>query len=247
LPLADGFTFFGDLLGVSGAYRLSASVAYEKLNEFYRTTFHSLSVYCQNNPDLQVNLFSDSILIWGPDPEAILEQLSQVYVKLFHKGILLRGALVDKTLQVDPRIRLENFEKFLPTNDTLARAVGLEKTEKGARLLVAPALAECLLDGNREWLTVEGYIDNPKPQIPATSILRRICPTPSGNSYELLYYWIAADRLAHDKTDYHEARRRLKEIAEYLQPESAVHYQETVRLLHRCELRQKRTDEALAV
>ena len=243
---ADGFTFFGDLLGISGAYRLSASIAYDKLNEFYRTTFNSISAYCQGNPDLQVNLFSDSILIWGTNAEKILEQLAQIYVKLSHKGILLRGAIVDKQLQIDPRIRLENFEKFLPTNDTLARAVGLEKTEKGARLLIAPALAESLLADHRDWLSVEGYIDNPKPQVPLRSVLRRICPTPSGNSYELLYYWIQAGALAHDELDYAEAKRRLKEIAEYLQPESSVHYKETVGLLKRCELRQKRTDCELA-
>ena len=243
---ADDFTFFGDLLGISGAYRLSAKAAYQKLDEFYRTTFNSIFPYFQQKPGLKGNLFSDSILIWGANAEEILEQLAQIYVKLFHKGILLRGALVEGQLQVDPRIQLENLEKFLPVNDALARAAGLEKTEKGARLLIAPALAEKLLGDHPEWLTVEGYIDNLKPQVPVNNILRRICPTSSGNSYELLYYWITAETLAHDELDYAEAMKRLEEISEYLQPELAVHYKETVALLRRCERRQKRTESALA-
>ena len=58
---------------------------------------------------------------------------------------MLRGAIVDKALEMDPRLTLDNFTKQLPKNDTLARAVSLEKTQKGARLLEAANLLRLFL------------------------------------------------------------------------------------------------------
>ena len=63
---------------------------------------------------------------------------------------MLRGAMVEHALQKEPRVEAKHFRKFLPTNDTLARAVGLEKTVKGARLLIEPTLAARLLAGQSE-------------------------------------------------------------------------------------------------
>ncbi len=43
------FTYYGDLLGISGLYKLSPSIAHSKLNDFYNTTFFSLSNYCNQH------------------------------------------------------------------------------------------------------------------------------------------------------------------------------------------------------
>ena len=36
------FTFYGDLLGISNAYKLSPKAAYQKLNSFYNLCFQHL-------------------------------------------------------------------------------------------------------------------------------------------------------------------------------------------------------------
>jgi hypothetical protein len=93
-----GYTFYGDLLGISGYYNLDSEIAENKLNDFYNTTFFSLSTYCMANKNVKVNMFSDSILIWGDEPIAILIELHKVYIKLIHKGLLLQGAIVKEKL-----------------------------------------------------------------------------------------------------------------------------------------------------
>jgi len=55
-----------------------------------------------------------------------------------------------------------------------------------------------------------------------------------------------AQVLAQDGFDCGAAKRLLKGMAEHLQPESSQHYQETVRLLYRRELRQKPTESGLS-
>ena len=241
-----GFTFFGDLLGVAAAYRLSPRRAYEKLNDFYNTVFSSLSGYCQRHVDhVTVNCFSDSVLVWGADRKGILEHLQKVYIQLFRKGMLLRGAIVDGRLEKDPRLELENFRKFLPTDDTLARAVGLEKNEKGARLLVSPALAESVLADSPEWLTVEGYMHHPHPEIAVDDILRRLCPLPSGSSHELLWFWTPSHGGDRDQWNCDEASAKLNEIAQFLEGDASDHYRETAKLLKRCQLRAARTERRL--
>jgi hypothetical protein len=85
--------------------------------------------------------------------------LHRVYVNLFYKGLLLRGAMVKGKLSFDPRLDTQNYEKKLPSDDTLARAVGLESKFKGARLIIENELANELLRTNRvnDWMTTEGY------------------------------------------------------------------------------------------
>ena len=60
-----GFTYYGDLLGVSGYYKLSPGLAKNKLDEFYNTVFSSLSDYCKAHRNDHVHMFSDSILFCG--------------------------------------------------------------------------------------------------------------------------------------------------------------------------------------
>jgi len=246
------YTYYGDLLGFSGYYNLDSEVAKDKLNEFYNTTFFSLTNYCKENRNVKVNMFSDSLLIWGDEPKAILNELHKVYIKLIHKGLLLRGAIVKGKLKYDPRIELDNFTKNLPKDDTLARAVGLEKSQKGARFLIESDLAKELLYHKKEWLTVEGYIQdiqksNNNPHIAYNDILRRISPTPDYKSYEVLYFWVCHSHLEHADIDYEIKKDDLEEISYMLIDKFAEHYKETMKLLDRCLRRQKYTKKYLLI
>jgi len=243
------FTYYGDLLGISGYYRLNPSVAKDKLNLFYDITFESLSGYCRQNDNATVAMFSDSLLFYGDDVHTALEQLHSVYVRLLHQGLLLRGAVVKGKLQFEPRLTLENYEKRLPQDDTLARAMGLESTKKGARLLIENQLAAELLDQYPEWLTQEGYVMSfgniHYAGVPDSGVLRRISPTPEQDTYEYLYFWINSglkDYLGLDR----EVRARDLEVLKSMTSESiSAHYKETIELLKRCKTRQKVTEERL--
>lgn len=244
------FTFYGDLLGISSLYKLSTAVAHEKLNEFYNTTFFSLDDAWERQNNVRTLMFSDSLIITGgASPQSALEQLLLVYMKLLHKGILLRGAIVSGELAFEPRITRDSFQKFLPQDDTLARAAGLEGTQKGARLLIEPALARDILAANQDWLTHEGYVRNVEgaSQPPYESILRRVCPTPDGNCYELLYFWICSRDFNHHTTDYKRKRDELGEIKKMMREDLGVHYKETIDLLSRCESRHAFTDKYFGI
>jgi len=242
MPQPNGFTFYGDLLGIGAAYKLSADVAYEKLNKFYNVVFEHLKRLCVNE-SLRVNLFSDSLLVWGRDPLAIIGPLQNVYLELFREKIFLRGAMVDGKVEREPRIEVKNLQKFLPINDSLARAVGLEESTKGARFLISPKLGERLLANVPEWRTVEGYIDHANNGLALESVLRRICPLPEGTAYELLYFWHSS-QLSENGFDYKNGKATLKEISQYLRPAQVVHYRETVDLIKRSELRDRSTRRA---
>jgi len=240
------FTFYGDLLGISGLYKSSPAAAHEKLNTFYKSTFYSIDDQWERKYKIHTLMFSDSLLITGTaDPKTALEQLLLVYTKLLHKGLYLRGAIVHGKLDFEPLINRENFKKFLPQDDTLARVVALEGTHKGARLLIEPALAQTLLHNQSDWLTQEGYVRNVrgKPLQRYESILRRICPTPDGTCYELLYFWTCHRWLNHHATDYQCNRKELNEIKKMCSDNIGMHYKETAELLTRCKSRQALTEE----
>ena len=233
----NDFTFYGDLLGIASAYRLGAEAAYKKLNTFYNTVFGRLE-HLADPPGrhVHVRMFSDSLVVWGKGGKEMLRHLQNVYLDLISKNLLLRGAIVDGALEKEPRLEASHFRKFLPTNDTLARAVGLEKTVKGARLLIEPSLARKLLAGHPEWLTVEGYLENVNPHVPRSDILRRICPTPSGTSHELLYFW-KTDGVDGNDAGEPKITERLKELAELHDSFVAEHLRETLKLLRRSVVR----------
>ena len=243
------FTYYGDLLGISGYYRLDPRVAKEKLNQFYDITFESLSEYCQQNNMATVQMFSDSLLFYGDDIASALEQLHSVYVRLIYKGLLLRGAVVKGKLQFEPRLTYDNYEKRLPQDDTLARAMGLENTKKGARLLIENQLAAELLYEHQEWLTQEGYVmsfnNTHYAEVPEGSALRRISPTPEQDTYEYLYFWMSPEHKTFLNLS-HEFTARDLEVLKLMTSESiGLHYRETMELLKRCRTRQKVTRERL--
>jgi hypothetical protein len=228
------FTFYGDLLGTGAAYQLGATVAYERLNNYYNSVFELLRPFQAEQRRVKINMFSDSMLVWGTAPtERLLGVLQDVYLTLLSKDLLIRGAIVEDALQEDPRLEGPDFQKFLPSNDTLARAVGLEKTQEGARCLVSAALAQRILASFPEWLTVEGYARHPYPRVPPESILRRLCPTPSGSSYEMLYFW----RASPDLIDYSAEKSRLRDIRRFYTGGTVAHFRETEDLVRRSELR----------
>jgi hypothetical protein len=242
-----GFTFYGDLLGIGAAYRLSSDVAYSKLNTFYNTVFARFEPLCdQPAHRVHVQMFSDSVVMWGQNVSEILEPLQQVYLDLIKKNLLLRGALVRDALEKEPRVEAKNFRKFLPTNDTLARAVGLEKTVKGARLLIESPVAHKLLSAHTEWLTLEGYMDHLYPSVPVSSVLRRICPSPSGTCYELLYFWKPVSTLKETSVGGDRVGERLREMTEFQDPNVAEHLRETLKVLKRSDIRRRRTEHAFS-
>lgn len=241
------YTYYGDLLGISGYYRLNPTVAKEKLNQFYDITFESLSGYCRQNELATVAMFSDSLLFYGDDFHGALEQLHSVYVRLLQKGLLLRGAIVKGRLQFEPRLNYENYEKRLPQDDTLAKVMGLESTKKGARLLVENELVAEVLQQYPEWLTQEGYVmsfdDDHYMQVPDNSILRRISPTPEQDTYEYLYFWMSTEHREYLNITREFSAKDLEVVKSMTSESISAHYKETIELLKRCRTRQRVTEE----
>ena len=87
------FTYYGDLLGLSGYYKLNPQIAKEKLNKFYNIKFRLLSSYCEGNR-VKVVMFSDSLLVYGSGDIELLSDLQKLYIELISEGLLLRGAIV---------------------------------------------------------------------------------------------------------------------------------------------------------
>jgi hypothetical protein len=232
------FTFYGDLLGIGSAYGLRANDAYQQLNDFYNETFRTLDAFCNNDMNY-VEMFSDSLLIKGDDALSALADIASVFVNLIRKGLLLRGAIVKGKLSYDARITKPNFEKRLPEEDTLARAVSLEKTQKGSRFLIEPALANELMQNFPKWMRHEDYIRSIRQNGPEP--LRRICPTPDSNSFEYLYYW-------GDLTTFSEYGREIKNLRAimgmYDKP-TRKHYEETIGVIQRAQQRHRTTSEGL--
>ena len=241
------FTYYGDLLGVSNYYRQNPEMAYNRLNVFYSTTFNYLRPFCRKNCDVHVNMFSDSILIWGNNAAEIIKQLQGLYIKLISKQLFFRGAIVSGTLEWDPRIVLDNFSKLLPINDKLARAVGLEKTQKGARLLIEKSLAVQLLEPVDIWLTPDGYQQNINPNISIDDMRRRICLTPDHETYEYLYFWRTHNPIGNDGYKLNQVIKKLTAISEDFKDDIAVHYTETSNLYKRCQSRKEDTANKMGV
>ncbi|MBU1355948.1 MAG: hypothetical protein KJ620_05230 [Candidatus Edwardsbacteria bacterium] len=185
------FTFYGDLLGVSNYYKISPDKAYSKLNTFYNKSFEIFKELVDNDQELKIFLFSDSIFVTGKKLETALKHISYLYSTLFQNNLLLRGAIVKGLLEFQPRVEIKRFTKQLPKGDVLFRAVELEKRSKGARLLIETKLAQQILP--KEWYTNEGYDSNIDRKIPEHSIVRKIKLTSDWSAYEYLWPLIEED------------------------------------------------------
>lgn len=232
------YTFYGDLLGIGSAYKLGPRTAYDKLNAFYNETFHTLDAFCDISGN-DVEMFSDSLFIKGDDAASAIVDIALVFSNLLRKGLLLRGAIVSGKLNFDTRLTKPNFAKRLPDDDTLARAAGLEKMQKGARFLIEPQLANELLSTVPDWRTHEGYLRSIRSI--ANDSLRRICPTPDSTSFEYLYYWSTGVEIG----EYATRTKDLKDIMAMCDKASREHYEETISLIERSRHRHKTTMERL--
>lgn len=232
------FTFYGDLLGIGNYYTLGPSTAHKKLDSFYRETFSVLKEFVKRKPRNKVEMFSDSLFIVGEDAMDALRELNLLYSNLLCDDLFLRGGIVEGYLSFEPRFTVDDFVKNLPDDDRLAKAVGLEKPYKGARLIIENTMAEHLLKDQPDWLTNEGYIRTKTSNPHDEDILRKIAPTPDHKGYELLYYC----------TPFVEAKEfkaridHLKKLRKMQDESIAVHTLETIRLIERSECRYKETN-----
>jgi hypothetical protein len=225
-------------------YKLDPNLTKDKLNDFYNTVFRSFGEWAERDK-CKVIMFSDSLLIYGSNLQQALEELGSIYVKLLRRGILLRGAMVYGKLAFEPRYTLDNFQKMLPEDDTLARVVGLAGTQKGVRLIMESDVARKLLEDHVSWLTHDGYLRAVNNSVSMSSILRRICPTPDNDSYELLYYWATDNSDPTSRGSMKQLRAELEEMKKMLREDIAEQYKETIGLLTRCEARRKYTEKAM--
>jgi len=227
------FTYYGDLLGIGCYYKLSPKVAQDKLHEFYNETFHTIRNHVPQNDQNRIEMFSDSLFVVGTDAVEGLRWLGLLYGNLIRKDLLLRGGMVEGMLSFEPRVTIVTFEKRLPKDDTLAKAAGLEKSQKGSRLLIENALVERLMETRPEWLTNEGYIRTKMNNSADDDVLRRIAPTPDSQGYEYLYYWSEGIQRA----EFKERSKHLTKLASLQDSPGKEQVQETAKLIERCEAR----------
>jgi hypothetical protein len=226
------FTFYGDLVGIASLYNATPAGAYDALNAYYNTVFFGLQSYFKDHLNRKVEMFSDSLVVTGDDPQAFIVSMAPVYANLVQKGLLLRGGMVTGALQFDVRVTTGNFEKALPTTDVLARAASLERKVKGARFLVDSALTHDLIGACPQWLTLHGYISDPKPGDTDVVLQRSLVPIPDGSAYEVLYPVL---ELPEDQII--EKRIGEMDMTKVLPPELAQHYTDTRRLYEHSRVR----------
>jgi hypothetical protein len=232
------FTYYGDLLGIGNYYTLGPSTAHKKLDSFYYKTFSALRDFVRRNQRNKVEMFSDSLFIVGVDAMDALRELNLLHSNLLCDDLFLRGGIVEGYLSFEPRFTVENFHKNLPKDEKLAKAVGLEKTYKGARLIIENTMAEHLLEDQPDWLTNEGYMSTKTSNPHVDDILRKIAPTPDYKGYELLYYWTPSIKAI----DFRARIDHLKKLRKMQDEPIAVHTLETIRLIERSEYRYKETN-----
>jgi hypothetical protein len=234
------YTFYGDLLGVGNYYRLGSKIAEEKLDRFYNLTNENLAEMRQIDYSCRIDLFSDSLFITGDDVFDAIKRLSNLYSSLLSESLLLRGAIVKGRLNFQNRITIdEHFRKNLPTDDTLARAAGLEKSYKGARLIIETALAKEIFVDCPKWRTHEDYVKNKNLSPPHAEILRLISPTPDNRNFELLYP-LPLDNFRQELTG---IKKTLTYVMKMSDDDLKKHYSETLDLINRSELKYKLVKE----
>jgi len=221
------FTFYGDLVAISSIYAAAPKMAYEKLNIYYNEVFHGLHDFYTGHSDREIEMFSDSLVVKGPDFDDFVTAIAPIYMNLLAKGLMLRGALVRGRLTYDVRLEKENFSKRLPDSDVLARAVALERKVKGARFVVEHEIADQYLLHYPDWHTLHGYSANRRLGQRDVGIQRALVPLPDGGAYEFLYPVIADQ----DKVTLENRISESDYIASALPAEFSVHYVETKRIL----------------
>jgi hypothetical protein len=234
LTMSD-FTFYADLVGISSLYATSPHQAYEKLNEYYNEVFIGLDAYYRGSASRKVEMYSDSLVVSGDDLDEFLLTLAPLYMKLLSKGLMPRGGIAAGRLNFDMRITTENFRKNLPDSDVLARCVALERKVKGARIVIESGLAKPYFGQCQEWVTLHGYVSDPKRGDRDLVVQRSIVPLPDGSAFEILYPVIAAEEEIHIET----RKSELDYMIGALPKDISVHHYETKRLLEHSQRRLK--------
>jgi hypothetical protein len=241
---SNTFTYCGDLVGVSSVYANAPKQAYNLLSQFYNVAYTALQDYQKRNKGAKVYMLSDTLIVTGTKPEMFVRAMCDIYMSLLNGSVLLRGGMVLGKLEFDPRESHSAFEKRLPSTERLAKASALEKSAKGARFIVESALAQQLLSAREDWLTLQGYVNDPMTG-QDMELQRSIAPIASGGGYEVLYPVLlnveASYRgLPETRIDSELIHRDIERLS-YLEcsspPDIASHYSETIRLLKHSLLR----------
>lgn len=228
------FTYYGDLLGIGNYYKLSPAVAQNKLSEFYNECFHTIRNHVhQSDLDNRIEMFSDSLFVIGDDAIEGLRLLGILYSNLIRKDLLLCGAMVKGKLAFKPRVTINNFRKRLPKDDTLAKAAGLEKSQKGSRLLIENSLVQEMMTPCTDWMTNEGYLRTKQNTPVDDDVLRRIAPTPDSKGYEYLYYWTTGIEVS----EFKERAKHISRLVSFLDSPGKEHLQETAKVIARSKAR----------
>lgn len=227
------FTFYADLVGTSALYATSPHLAYKKLNEFYNEVFFGLDAYYNGQHQRTVQMYSDSLVVTGDDPDTFLKTLAPLYMKLLSRGFLPRGGIAMGKLDFDVRITKENFKKNLPNSDVLARCISLERKVKGARIVIEREIAEPYFSHLPEWITLHGYISNPRKGDKNLVAQRSIIPLSDGSAFELLYPVLAEE----DDFNIEIRKQELDYMIGALSKDVSDHHIETKKLLEHSQRR----------
>lgn len=132
---------------------------------------------------------------------------------------------------VYPHSFAPDLVKHLIKDYYLAKSMSLQKGFSGARLLIDNQLARDIFRHNncQDWATFEGYANSIARDVPLDSPIRRICPVPSGQLYEFLYFWLT------DQQQYNipAIREKLTHTSTMTNSEINKHYSDTLCLLER--------------
>jgi hypothetical protein len=138
---------FIDLLGFSQMVTKSHDQSKNILNDFYNLTFDII----KNEPDVEGDLFSDSLLAHSSNPALLLNTLSKIYRECLRKNnsyntedlssffLLPRGGISFGVVDIQSRTEAPNLAKNFIVSPALVHSAKMENQIKGSRLLVADA------------------------------------------------------------------------------------------------------------
>lgn len=136
---------FIDLLGFSQMVTKDHEQSKNILNDFYNLTFDII----KNEPNVEGDLFSDSLLAHSSDPALLLNTLSKTYRECLRKNnsyreedlsrffLLPRGGISFGVVDIQSRTEAPNLAKNFIVSPALVHSAKMESQIKGSRLLVA--------------------------------------------------------------------------------------------------------------
>jgi len=134
---------FIDLLGFSQMVTKDHDKSKNILNDFYNLTFDII----KNEPEIEGDLFSDSLLAHSSNPALLLNTLSKIYREclkkndsynqddLSHFFLLPRGGISFGVVDIQNRTEAPNLAKNFIVSPALVHSAKMESQIKGSRLL----------------------------------------------------------------------------------------------------------------